>query len=185
MTKLWKFSLFLLFAGSLTAQQTIQYGYDEAGRLASANYSNGTSINYTYDDAGNLLRREVTAGGNPVATVSSATFEADGALAAEMIVSGFGLGVGTGAADVTELPLPTELLGTTIEVTDSQGPARLAKFFALRVNQANYLIPAGTALGAATIKVTSGRMSGFPLKESDSPISVQAASASWMLQRRR
>ena len=73
-----------------------------------------------------------------------------------MIVSGFGLGVGTGAADVTELPLPTELLGTTIEVTDSQGTAQLAKFFALRENQANYLIPAGTALGPATIKVTSG-----------------------------
>ena len=156
MTRLSKLGLFLLLAGPLAAQQTIQYGYDAAGRLVSASYDNGTSIAYTYDNAGNLLRREVTAGGNPVATVSSATFEADAALAAEMIVSGFGLGVGTGAADVTELPLPTELLGTTIEVTDSQGTAQLAKFFALRENQANYLIPAGTALGPATIKVTSG-----------------------------
>ena len=140
--------------------------------MTSASYGNGTAITYTYDDAGNLLRHEVTAGGNPVATVSSATFEADAALAAEMIVSGFGLGVGTGAANVTELPLPTDLLGTTIEVTDSQGTARLAKFFALRENQANYLIPAGTALGAATIKVTSGSgnmLTGAVLIESVAP----------------
>ena len=156
MTRFSKLGLFLLLAGSLSAQQAVQYSYDAAGRLISAGSDNGTSITYTYDAAGNLLRREVTAGGNPVATVSSATFAADAPLAAEMIVSGFGLGVATGAADVTELPLPTELLGTTIEVTDSQGTARLAKFFALRENQANYLIPAGTALGPATIKVTSG-----------------------------
>ena len=82
MTRFSKLILFLLLAGSLAAQQNVQYSYDAAGRLTSASYGNGTAITYTYDDAGNLLRREVTAGGNPVATVSSATFEADAALAA-------------------------------------------------------------------------------------------------------
>ena len=57
---------------------------------------------------------------------------------------------------MTELPLPTELLGTRIEVTDSEGMTRLSRLFAVRENQANYLIPAGTALGAATVKVVSG-----------------------------
>ena len=65
MTRLSKLGLFLLLAGPLAAQQTIQYGYDAAGRLVSASYDNGTSIAYTYDNAGNLLRREVTAGGIP------------------------------------------------------------------------------------------------------------------------
>ena len=171
-TRYSKLILFLLFAGSVAARQTVQYGYDPAGRLTSASYSDGTSINYTYDDAGNLLRREVTAGGNPVATVSSATFEADGALAAEMIVSGFGLRVGAGTADITELPFPTDLLGTSIDVTDSQGTARLPKFFALPENQANHPTPAGTTLGTATIKVTSGSsnmLTGFVQIESVAP----------------
>ena len=38
---------------------TINYTYDDAGRLIRADYGNGKEITYTYDNAGNLLRRSV------------------------------------------------------------------------------------------------------------------------------
>jgi YD repeat-containing protein len=39
------------------ASRTIQYTYDNAGRLINANYGGAKSVAYTYDNAGNLLRR--------------------------------------------------------------------------------------------------------------------------------
>ena len=49
-------TLFLVapaLAGSIT------YTYDDAGRLLTADYGNGSAIAYTYDNAGNLLARTV------------------------------------------------------------------------------------------------------------------------------
>jgi hypothetical protein len=37
---------------------TVTYTYDDAGRLAEADYG-GVHITYTYDDAGNLLSRQI------------------------------------------------------------------------------------------------------------------------------
>lgn len=42
------------------ATQTVQYRYDEAGRLAAIDYGGGQGIIYSYDAAGNLLKRAVT-----------------------------------------------------------------------------------------------------------------------------
>jgi YD repeat-containing protein len=39
---------------------SVEYTYDDLGRLIRAEYSNGTVITYTYDAAGNLLKRTVT-----------------------------------------------------------------------------------------------------------------------------
>ena len=155
MNKLWKCCLFLLAASCLSAQTTIQYSYDEAGRLIAADYGGGNAIAYTYDLAGNLLRRDVTSGA-PFATVSAASFEPNAPLAAEMIVSGFGLGLATGIDVGRTIPLPTELLGTSVDVTDSQGVTRPAPLFFVAPGQINYMIPEGTALGAAKVLVTSG-----------------------------
>jgi YD repeat-containing protein len=41
------------------AAQNITYVYDASGRLALADYGNGTQIAYTYDNSGNLLSRTV------------------------------------------------------------------------------------------------------------------------------
>jgi len=41
---------------------TIQYTYDEAGRLIKADYGDGKTITYTYDNNGNLLERIIAAG---------------------------------------------------------------------------------------------------------------------------
>jgi YD repeat-containing protein len=50
---------FLLAAAALAG--TVNYTYDDAGRLAKVDYGDGRAISYTYDNSGNLLRREVTA----------------------------------------------------------------------------------------------------------------------------
>ncbi len=146
-----------LFVGFLafSSAQTVNYSYDDAGRLVQASYPSGATISYTYDPAGNLLRREVTAG-TPFTTVSSASFERGAPLAAEAIASGFGSGLARDVADATVVPLPTELLGTRVEVTDSRGTSRDAPLFFVSPGQINYLIPPGTATGTARITVTSG-----------------------------
>ena len=155
MTSCWKLGLLLFLVASLTAQQTVQYTYDDAGRLIVADYGGGSVINYSYDDAGNLLRREVTSGARFV-SVSAASFASGQALAETMIAAGFGSGLATGTVLAKETPLPTELLGTRVEITDSEGTSHRAPLFFVSAGQINYLIPDGTALGLAQVKVVSG-----------------------------
>lgn len=57
--------LLVLLAGMRQANAEIRYVYDQAGRLTSVNYGNGTVITYTYDKAGNLLSRQVTTSTSP------------------------------------------------------------------------------------------------------------------------
>ncbi len=90
-----------------------------------------------------------------VASLSAASFSG-AELAADSIVAAFGseLATQTLAAPVT--PLPTTLAGTTVRVRDSAGVERLAPLFFVAAAQINYLMPAGTAAGAATVTITSG-----------------------------
>ena len=56
------------------------------------------------------------------------------------------------------LPLPTQLAGVSARVRDSQGAERLAPLFFVSPGQINLLIPAGAALGTATVTLTNGAM---------------------------
>lgn len=49
-----------LFASTVNAI-TINYNYDQIGRLTQATYEDMASINYAYDPAGNLLQSQITA----------------------------------------------------------------------------------------------------------------------------
>jgi YD repeat-containing protein len=54
------FRIALFFGIFITARaDVVNYGYDDAGRLARVDYPSGASILYTYDNAGNLLSRTV------------------------------------------------------------------------------------------------------------------------------
>ena len=56
-----KIAILLTLAGLVSSfADTVNYSYDDAGRLIKVDYSNGQSISYTYDKAGNLLSRQVT-----------------------------------------------------------------------------------------------------------------------------
>lgn len=85
-------------------------------------------------------------------TASSAASFVAGALAPESIGALFGTGMSssTAAASTT---LPTMLGGATVQVVDSTNTTRNASLFFASPTQINFLVPAGTANGTATINV--------------------------------
>ena len=88
-----------------------------------------------------------------VANVSSASFKVETGLAPESLTSALG-------TNLSKYPLPNEdptpplkLNGTVVKVKDSACVERLAPLFFVAPTQVNYLLPAGTANGVATITV--------------------------------
>jgi len=51
--------------------RTLDYVYDDAGRLKSVDYGDGSAITYTYDAGGNLLARDVVVVAPPQTTPTS------------------------------------------------------------------------------------------------------------------
>lgn len=146
----------LLLLTTASAQE-IRYRYDASGRLTRADMGGGRAILYTYNPAGDLIRRTIESGAaQGFTSVSSASFEAGRPLAPDMIATGFGAGLATGTAANTQPEPPLDLLGTSVEITDSTGTARPAQLFAVAPTQVNWLVPAGTAPGRATVAVRSG-----------------------------
>ena len=141
--------LISLLALALLAQN-ISYQYDQAGRLTKVAYESGKSINYTYDANGNLLKLEITAAA--FTSVSAASFRG-GPLAPEMLATCYGSGLAADLIVASSIPWPTELGGTQVEITDSQGQTRLAPIYAIAPRQINYLVPAGAAPGRASLVV--------------------------------
>ncbi len=90
-----------------------------------------------------------------LASVSAASFTGT-MLAAESIVSAFGAKLATTTQIAASLPLPTMLAGTTVRVRDGAGAERLAPLFFVAPGQINFLLPAGVAVGRATVTTTSG-----------------------------
>lgn len=91
----------------------------------------------------------------PLVAVSAATFEA-GLLAPNSIASLFGANLATRVETSSATPLPTSLAGTTVRVRDSQNVERFAQLFFVAPTQINFLLPADTATGEATITVITG-----------------------------
>ena len=85
------------------------------------------------------------------ASVNSASFVAP--VAPESIVAGFGSGLAATTEEATTIPLPTTLGGRSVKVTDSALVDRLAPLFFVSPTQINYQMPAGTAVGTATVRV--------------------------------
>lgn len=88
-------------------------------------------------------------------TVSAASYIRS-ALAADGIVSAFGSALATQTEVVKSLPLPTQLAGTTVRLTDATGAEHLAPLFYVSPLQINYLLPAAVAPGAVTVRITNG-----------------------------
>lgn len=90
-------------------------------------------------------------GGDTITTILSAS----GALAVApgSIASGFAPMIAGDTLAATTQPLPTELLGVSLRVTDSAGTARLSPLFVVTPTQANYYFDEATALGQALVEV--------------------------------
>src|SRR6185295_1108114 len=88
----------------------------------------------------------------PVVSVSAASYGATG-LAPGSIASAFGTNLAEVAQPATTLPLPTELGGTTVNISDSRGTVRDAPLLYVSPGQINFYVPPGTATGIATITI--------------------------------
>jgi uncharacterized protein (TIGR03437 family) len=96
--------------------------------------------------------------GQPTVTsISAASLAAGGSLAPESIAIAVGanLAIGTQIA-LPSVPLPTQLGGASVKIRDSAGTERLAALFFVSPEQISYQVPAGTAVGLATLTVTNG-----------------------------
>lgn len=80
-----------------------------------------------------------------------------GSLAPDSLATAFGGTLTTGTAAATPSPagLPTTLANTTVTIIDSTGAALPAPLLYVSPTQINYLVPAKTALGNATIQVAA------------------------------
>ncbi len=137
---------FAALTGGAGATTTVTIGDQPVGREivdAAAN-----SLNASWLSATVTLTRSV-------ASVSAASFNGD-ALAGEAIVAAFGTGLATSTQIANSLPLPTSLAGTSAKVKDSAGLERLAPLFFVAPTQVNYLVPAGAAVGEASVTITGG-----------------------------
>jgi len=154
----------------------------EAGKTFTAGTKKLVTVTFTIPSGGTEATIPITFGDQPVArevvsvnaevlqttwtpgavvftrsatSVSAASF-VGGELASEQIVAAYGTGLATTTLPATTLPLPTTLGGTTVSVRDSQGVSRPAPIFFVSPPQVNYQMPPGSALGTATVTVTSG-----------------------------
>ncbi len=75
---------------------------------------------------------------------------------ADSIASLYGVNLATTTASATSQPLPTILGGTSLIVTDSTGAQLAAPLLYVSPTQINFVIPDGTAAGAATFTVNNG-----------------------------
>ncbi len=128
-----------------------------AGRVsfyaaANAADADGTvSGDFTYTTSRSINSGSAALG--QFTSASAASFSQAAPLTVNGIAAGFGAGLSTGTMSATTLPLPTALGGTEVTVKDANNQTRNAGLFFVSANQINYLIPAGTANGVATITV--------------------------------
>lgn len=89
-------------------------------------------------------------------SASAASYASGALLAPASIASGFGLGLASGSDALASQPPPLTLANTIVKVRDSGGVERQAPLYYVGPGQINYLVPDGTAVGPATLTVTSG-----------------------------
>jgi len=89
-----------------------------------------------------------------LAVVSAASFSSTG-FSTDGICAAYGVGLASANGTATTVPLPTTLSGTTVSVRDSAGTTRPASLFFVSGGQVNFLVPAGTANGTATVTITA------------------------------
>jgi uncharacterized protein (TIGR03437 family) len=89
-------------------------------------------------------------------TISDASFAPNVALAASMIVAGFGQNLSSSTLSAPAgSPLPTSLAGITVKVKDSAGVERPCPLWFVGPGQINYYIPDGTVVGGASVTVSN------------------------------
>jgi uncharacterized protein (TIGR03437 family) len=76
-------------------------------------------------------------------------------LAADSLATAFGSNLAPNT-EAGGAPYPTSLGGISLQVVDATGTMRLAQLLYASPSQINYLVPAGTAPGTATVQIADG-----------------------------
>ncbi len=128
-----------------------------AGTTASTGFPVTAALQQRYGGGARdtFLLRLGLDGAAPLAMVSAASFKGE-PLAPESIVAAYGGGLAPGIEVAQSAALPETLAGVTVRVVDSAGSERTAKLFFVSAGQINFVMPAGTADGAATVSVYQG-----------------------------
>jgi len=102
-------------------------------------------------NSSSVINSNNTTSGPLIVSVSNA----DGGyrLAPESIAVAYGQNLASGTAQASVSPLPATLGGVTVTVKDSAGVSRPAGLYYVSPGQIDYLMPAGTAAGVATVTV--------------------------------
>ncbi|GEM_PF-350971 len=130
----------------------LDLGLTERTALSLAMSSDGSTL-WAATFGGGVFRLNVRASGiGNVATVSAASYTSHAPLAANSIAALFGPALATSTQTATSLPLPSQLGGTTVVLTDSSGHDFIAPLFFVSKGQVNCLIPSGVAIGPATVR---------------------------------
>jgi uncharacterized protein (TIGR03437 family) len=98
-----------------------------------------------------------------ISGVASAASFVAGNLAPESIAAVFGNGLTESAQSACCLPLPLNLGGTTVSITDATSMTRQAPIYYASPTQINFEVPAGTASGKGTLAVQYGSASPVTL----------------------
>lgn len=161
-TKTYEFTSQFFFDDSLSDQVFTLAPYNTKGARTTRNnndgiYNSQILISFTQDADGYAGTIDIGLTGVPntvatVAAASAASFSTAG-LAPEGIAALFGAGLAGTTLAATTTPLPTELGGVSVQVTDAAGAQRAAPLYFVSSQQINFQIPAGTAAGAAQITV--------------------------------
>jgi uncharacterized protein (TIGR03437 family) len=139
----------LAWAGNLTSGQMVwQLFYDARPDC------DGFAVYYPEDtQTTTTLKKYATAMNHPpLATVSAASYIGP-IVAAESIVSAFGVELAPRVETASSRPLPNELAGVKVMVTDSMGREWAAPLFFVSTSQINYQIPPSAVSGGALAKV--------------------------------
>ena len=142
------------FSNSPESSETIIITPTSSPTLRAGTYYLGVT-NCDPGTATYALTATVTGGTATLAAVSAASYSG-AELTGESIAAAFGQNLATATVSANTNPLPTTLAGSTVRVRDSAGTERSAPLFFVSPGQVNFLIPIGTALGAATITAASG-----------------------------
>lgn len=126
----------------------INTGFD--ARYAYGFFADGSTL-YAATTFGVCISNNLV---NRQTTVSAASYSPT-AISEKSIVAAFGVSMATGTEPVTSQPLPTMLAGTVVKVRDSNGVERLAPLFYVSPDQINYQVPAGTAVGTASVAIVN------------------------------
>lgn len=122
---------------------------------------------YIADEGNHRIRRLTPVPGPTIAAggvKNAASFEL-GRAAPDSWASLFGSNLASKLVAAETTPLPTSLDGTKVSVTDSAGTERRAMLHFVAPGQVNFLVPAGTKPGSATVKVTTaGGSASIPLQ---------------------